>query len=309
MEQAGRPNTGAGETSAVSRLELVRDLLADDPRARGRVLDAGTGGGHMTAILVGFGPAELVSVSVDETSFTETRTRLPPGSEAPAGPVRFLLGDLSEEGLLPPGRFDLIVGDYLLASVAGHRPFRELDVLAGLRRLLTPGGLLILTGFEPLAPRRTREEELVWTVLRWWGAMTYLSGEEMYREVPAWWASDRLRERGFEPAEPFFSEPVRWTLGQLRRLAASAVDRAASSGDPKLAAFARARLGAFLREAARLPGFAAAGPGAAWSRDWVVRATPSTAGTGGTSGTGDTGETLGPGAVRKPGHEVSAPVE
>lgn len=261
----------------MSRLQTVKELLSGDRRARGKVLDAGTGGGHMTAILAGFGPVELVSVSLDEAAFGEARPRLPAAGERQ---VRFLLGDLSDPGLLPEAGFDLVVGDYLLAAAAGDRPFREAGLLAGLVRALAPGGLLILTGMEPFEPSHSPEQEAARTLLRWWAALTYLSGEEMYREVPAAWAVERLREaaeagRGaaaLKVADPLFTAPLTWSLAQLHRLAEEGARRAAASGDARLAAFARRHLARLCRRAARLPGFASGEGKVTWGRDWVVRA-------------------------------------
>ncbi len=263
------------EATALSRLKVVRTVLAGDPRARGRVLDAGTGGGHMTALLAGLRPAELLSVSLDETSFPEARLRLPPGTDER---VRFVLTDLAGDDLAPelgPGRsYDLVVGDYLLAAVAGHRPFREVDVLARLASLLAPGGLLVVTGLEPFDPPAGPEQEAVWTVHRWWSALTYLGGEEMYREVPSWWVSDRLRERGLAVSPPLWSEPVLWSLGQLREMAADSLARVEGSTDGRLSAYARRHLEAVIARAARLPGLAGGKGRVAYGRDWVVLAEP-----------------------------------
>lgn len=251
----------------------MEKLLAADPRTRGRVLDAGTGGGFMTALLAGLRPERLVSVSLDEAAFEAARGRLPGDS---ATRVSFIMGDLADSGFLRGERFDLIVGDYLLASVAGHRPFREIDVIARLRDLLAPGGLLILTGSEPFEPYQRPEQEAVRRVMRWREAMVHLAGEESYREYPAWWVVARLSEQGLEAEEPRHSDPVTWSLAHLRKLAESGAARAAASGDSRLAAFTRRRLEAICREAARLPGFAPGGGPVTWGKDWVVLARPRT---------------------------------
>ena len=257
----------------MSRLEAVKTLLASEPRARGRVLDAGTGGGYMTAILASLGPSELVSVSVDEAAFAEARERSEVVAGAAAeGKLRFLLGDLADPDLLPVAAFDLVVADYLLAAVASHRPFRELEVLERLARLLAPGGLLVVTGMEPFEPARTPEQEAIRAVLRWWGALTFLGGEEMYRESPSWWVAGRLRERGLSVEAPVSSEPLVWSIALLQRLAQEGMRQAAASGDPALERFAAKRLAALVRRAARLPGFASGDRKVAWSQDWVVRA-------------------------------------
>jgi SAM-dependent methyltransferase len=262
----------------VSRLGVVKELLHGDARARGRVLDAGTGGGFMTEILAEFRPAELHSVSVDESAFSTARSRLPSDL---GDRVRFVQGDPGDPGFLSGEEYDLIVGDYLLAAAAGHRPFREIDLLRGLVGRLAPGGLLVLTGLEPLAVCRTAEEEVVRTVLRWWAGLTYLGGEEMYREIPARWVVDRLRELAvqsnsapmLEVEEPRFSPPLLWSISQLRGLAEDAVRRAESGGETGLASFSRSYLRDVCRRAAGLPGFATGGRRVPWSRDWVARAT------------------------------------
>jgi SAM-dependent methyltransferase len=257
----------------VSRLETVEALLASEPRARGRVLDAGTGGGYMTAILASLGPSELVSVSVDEAAFAEARERSAVVAGAAAtGKLRFLLGDLADPDLLPVETFNLVVADYLLAAVASQRPFREPEVLERLGRLLAPSGLLVVTGMEPFEPARTPEQEAIRAVLRWWAALTFLGDEEMYREFPSWWVAGRLRERGLAVEAPVASAPLVWSMALLQRLAHDGRRRAAASGDPALERFAVKRLAALVRRAARLPGFASGDRKVAWSRDWVVRA-------------------------------------
>ena len=142
--------------------------------------------------------------------------------------------------------------------------------------LLDGGGLLVLTGAEPFEPCLTEEQEIVRDVLRWREAMIRLTGEEPYRECPAWWVAARLREQELEVEEPCFSAPVTWSLGHVRKLAESGVARAAASGDTRLAAFARRRFGALCRKAARLPGFAAGAGPVRWTRDWVLRIRPKT---------------------------------
>jgi len=259
---------------------VVERLLAADPRTRGRVLDAGTGSGYMTALLARLAPGELVSVGLDENSFAAARARLPAGALA-CGRVRFVLGDLAAPDLVEAGAYDLVVGDYLIAAVAGHRPFRELEVLAGLWRAVAPGGLLVLTGMEPFAPCRSPEEEVVREILRWREAAAYLGGRETYREAPARWVVARLEEiigrdnvhqdgRRSRP-ELFWSEPLVWTLDDVRRLAASAVRHAGLSPDRVLESFVRRRLDTVLRRAARLGGFGPPGGRVTWSRDWIVR--------------------------------------
>jgi SAM-dependent methyltransferase len=277
---------------AISRLGFVRDLLANDPRARGKVLDAGTGGGYMTAVLAGFRPAELRSVSVDEASFAASRSLLPSGL---ADRIRFTQGDLCDPGLLAGETYDLIAGDYLLAAVAGHRPFREIDLLKSLVGRLAPGGLLLLTGLEPLATCRTAEEEAVRRLLRWRTALVYLGGEEAYREVPGWWVAERLREAGCwekaasgvgpdqppdpSPAisveDPVYTPGLEWSMAQLRLLAEDAARRAENIGELRLAAFVRSHLGRLCRRAARRPGFDGGAGRVTWSQDWIVRATRS----------------------------------
>jgi len=269
-------------------LELVDALLTGDPRARGRVLDAGTGGGHMTALLAARRPVELVSVSLDDSSFARAGERLPAGA---VDRVVFILGDLADPGFLAGRTFDLVVGDYLLAAVAGHRPFREDQVLRSLVSRLARDGLLVLTGMEPFEPRRSREGEVVWAILRWRDALAILGGDEPYREVPGWWAAERLREAGMKAREPLHSEPLRWSPAGLRAVADSGLRAAGRAGDPRVLSTARARLGALCREAEGLARSGGKDGRLAWGRDWVVLAGPSASGPA-------RGEPGGPGAER-----------
>lgn len=235
----------------------------------------------MTAVLAVFQPTTLVSVSLDESSFAAARERLPAGAAAD-GRVSFRCGDLADPAfraslLDTGGPFDLVVGDYLLAAAAGHRPFAELEVLDALIRLVAPGGRLVLTGLEPGTPGRTPEEEGIREILRWRDAARYLSGDEIYRELPAGSVLRRLQERltvagavaSHGPAV-IWSEPVTWSLSHLSRLAEDAVRLAESGDDPAWARFLRRRLAATLKQAARRAGFAGGRAAVAWSRDWVI---------------------------------------
>lgn len=276
----------------MSRLDVVERLLAGERRARGRVLDAGTGGGYMTAQLARLEPSVLVSVSLDESSFAAARARLSAGAMS-RGKVVFRRGDLADPGFAwelagLAGPFDLVVGDYLLAAVAGHRPFAEPEVIDALIRLTGPGGRLVLTGLEPGVPCETAEHEVVRLILRWRDAAAYLAGDEMYREFPCRWVLRELEEalersvRARPPGERrdssppgrislvTWSEALGWSLAHLAELADDAVRRAEGCGDNALARFLRRRLDATLKQAARLTGFAGGRASVAWSCDWVI---------------------------------------
>ncbi|WP_040788110.1 class I SAM-dependent methyltransferase [Nocardia paucivorans] len=103
--------------------------------AGGRVLDIGCGPGHLTAYLHGLG-VDITGIDPVREFVEHARARYP-------GPA-FEVGSAQTPGL-PDGSITGILAWYSLI----HVPPAELDgILAGFRRMLVPGGVVLLGFFE-----------------------------------------------------------------------------------------------------------------------------------------------------------------
>jgi SAM-dependent methyltransferase len=105
-----------------------------------RVLDLGCGAGHYAAELLDRGAAEVVGVEGSETLLSAARARLGDRAELHQHDLEQPLTFLPDES------FDLAV----MALVYHHIDARE-QLLAELRRLLRPGGLLLVSTTHPAA--------------------------------------------------------------------------------------------------------------------------------------------------------------
>jgi SAM-dependent methyltransferase len=105
-----------------------------------RVLDLGCGAGHYAAELLDRGAAEVVGVEGSDTLLSAARARLGDRAELHQHDLEQPLTFLHDES------FDLAV----MALVYHHIDARE-QLLAELRRLLRPGGLLLVSTTHPAA--------------------------------------------------------------------------------------------------------------------------------------------------------------
>ena len=118
------------------------------------ILEAGCGPGFVTALLLeSFPRASVTGLDLDPVMLAHARERVGESDR-----VRFIEGSAATTGL-PGGSFDLVLARFLLQHVPNAH-----DVLIELRRVLSPGGRLIVvdadfafsTLFEP-EPAFTRE--------------------------------------------------------------------------------------------------------------------------------------------------------
>jgi len=105
-----------------------------------RILDLGCGAGHYAAELLDRGATEVVGVEGSETLLKAARDRLGDRVELHQHDLEQPLSFLQDES------FDLAV----MALVYHHIDARE-QLLAELRRLLRPGGLLLISTTHPAA--------------------------------------------------------------------------------------------------------------------------------------------------------------
>ena len=129
-----------------------------------RVLDLGCGAGHYAAELLDRGAAEVVGVEGSDTLLSAARARLGERAELHQHDLEQPLTFLHDES------FDLAV----MALVYHHIDARE-QLLAELRRLLRPGGLLLVSTTHPAAD---------WT---WFGG-SYFAEER----IEARWSGSRF---------------------------------------------------------------------------------------------------------------------
>jgi ribosomal protein L11 methyltransferase len=135
-----------------------------DPRGK-RILEVGCAAGAMGAALLAKGAREVVGLDIDADAIAAAEqsaalNRLPV-------PVRFTTGDFHDGTLAP--------ADLVVANLTGAMLTRSRDAL---RRLVAPGGGLIVSGFMQdevegvleafgLAAPTSRHDEDGWVALHW----------------------------------------------------------------------------------------------------------------------------------------------
>ncbi|HVJ82573.1 MAG TPA: class I SAM-dependent methyltransferase, partial [Planctomycetia bacterium] len=178
-----------------ARRELWTKSLGPLELAGKRVLDAGTGEGHCTRYLAECNPSELVSITCLAEEIPPAQARLGEFADR----VRFEVADLANLSTVPAADFDVVVGDFLIAAVATYTPFREIDVLGELARVLKPGGRLVITGWDLWQAPRDRLDASLRELFDFRSAAARLGGREPFREHPRWWVERRLAELDAPP--------------------------------------------------------------------------------------------------------------
>ncbi|QDU59335.1 Demethylrebeccamycin-D-glucose O-methyltransferase [Planctomycetes bacterium Pan216] len=181
------------------------------------VLDAGTGEGHFTRYLAESAPGRLVSVTCLEEEVPPARARVAELADR----VEFTLADVTAMTQIPDASFDVVGADYLIAAVAAYSPYREIDCLKELKRVLRPGGRLVVTGWEVSPLRRSRAEAHFRELFRLREAINLLAGIEPFREHPRRWVEDRLVDLGMPPERhhevPDVHHDIGWYIEGCRR--------------------------------------------------------------------------------------------
>lgn len=190
---------------------------------------------------------------------------------------RLIVGNWADEALLSGERFDTVLADYLLGAVEGFSPYFQTELFDRLRPHV--GKALYVVGLDPyvVGPAETDAARMARRIGRLRDSCLLLADETPYREYPAEWAVNRLREAGFRVTDARrFPNRYReaWVEGQLDM----ALRRLNRLNDRRLAAGLEAHV-AHLREEGlalcRKEG------GLRVGADWVIRAEPAKAGRGG----------------------------
>ncbi len=206
LAQAGHdvPETRFGvwfQGTAIWRDYVLRDALAEQerllarPGARfARILDAGCGGGlALGELRERFAPSALAGVDVDAALVAAARLAHPDAD------VR--LGDVAKLDF-PDAAFDLVLCHQLL-----HHLSAPAAALAELRRVLAPGGVLLLT------------ESCASFLRLWWVRLFFRHPRNAYRSAADYVAL--VRSAGFDVAERAISTSATWwtqlDLGLLAR--------------------------------------------------------------------------------------------
>ncbi len=114
--------------------QLVLLMMEDLPLGGRRVLDVGTGSGILALAARALGAAEVVGLDIDLEAVCIARQTV--GAQARRLPVALLAGSTSALAARPA--FDVILANLI--------PVEAQPLLADLRALLAPGGVLVLSG-------------------------------------------------------------------------------------------------------------------------------------------------------------------
>ncbi len=161
---------------------------------------------------------------------------------------RLIVGNWMDDDLLRGQVHDVVLADYLLGAIEGFGPYFQEALFRRLRPLV--GRRLYVVGLDPYvvgdapdpAARCVRE------IGRLRDVCLLLADETPYREYPAEWVCDRLREAGFRilSARRFANRyKARWVNSQLDM----GLRRLTKVADRGLAAALEARIAALRAEA------------------------------------------------------------
>ena len=164
-------------------------------RPWGSFLDAGTGvqsirwvadleTEHWTAISASPSHAEQVKAAIKQTQRPYDRV---------------ILGNWVDPNLLKGERFDTVLADYLLGAIEGFAPYYQPYLFRRLRALTQ--GRLYVKGLEPYVPTArpdTKAARVLWEIGRFRDGCMLHGGAQPYREYPAGWVVDNLRQTGFQ---------------------------------------------------------------------------------------------------------------
>lgn len=129
---------GAGSYAAIRE--------AWQPGPAPRVLDLGCAGGRNTVLAAQRG-LDVWALDASRAMVRETRKRLAPLTGESYAQERVLLGRMAELDGWTDGFFDLVIALGVLQDAGGYAEWST--VLAGIGRVLRPGGLCLLANFGP----------------------------------------------------------------------------------------------------------------------------------------------------------------
>lgn len=232
----------------------------------GEVLDAGTGV-NSSGWLASLPTERLTAVTGAPGHADQVRRSL--GQKLRAQD-RLLVGNWMDEGLLAGEAFDTVLADYLLGAVEGFAPYFQPRLFRRLRPLVR--GRLYVVGLDPYVTgfAATPAGQAVQAVGRLRDACLLLAGETPYREYPAEWVTDNLKDAGFEVGEAR-RFAIRYKPGWIDSQLNMAVQRTEKLEDRKLAAALKGRIEKLRADAHAL---CEKEDGLRHGHDYVIAATP-----------------------------------
>ncbi|MFD7319833.1 GNAT family N-acetyltransferase [Streptomyces sp. NPDC059875] len=145
----GLPRQGPGSDSTTRRLLAIAGPLPERPR----VLDLGCGPGRSALLLTSEAGAEVTAVDLHEPFLDELRQAA--DARGLGGSVRTLNADMGKLPF-PDGSFDLVWAESSAYALGFDTALREW------RRLLAPGGTLVLTECEWTVDEPSQEARTFW---------------------------------------------------------------------------------------------------------------------------------------------------
>jgi len=161
--------------------------------AWGAVLDAGTGV-QSARWIAGLATSRWTAVSADPEHLAEVRSAV---GAAMRPQDRLIAGNWTDPALLSGDVHDVVIADYLLGAIEGYAPYFQAGLFARLRPLV--GRRLFVIGVDPYIFAEAEDDagRLVKEIGRFRDACALLAGVLPYREFPAEWVVDRLRQAGY----------------------------------------------------------------------------------------------------------------
>ena len=174
-------------------LRYIQTLQGDTPW--GSFLDAGTGVQSLRWV-TSLDTDLWTAVSASPRHAERVREAI---QDAQRPSDKIVLGNWIDPHLLKGERYDTVLADYLLGAVEGFSPYYQPYLFKRLRPLTRK--ILYVKGLEPYVPTmrpKDKAGQILWEIGRYRDACVLHGNDLPYREYPAGWVVDNLRESGFE---------------------------------------------------------------------------------------------------------------
>mmetsp|Transcript_3675 Transcript_3675/g.6979 ORF Transcript_3675/g.6979 Transcript_3675/m.6979 type:complete len:317 (-) Transcript_3675:5048-5998(-) len=124
-------------------------------------------------------------------------------------------GITGEEVVCENEMFDTILADYLVGAVDYFAPFYQDLLLERLARLLRPGGVMYLTGLNPIPEKASGVADTFCRVTKLRDACILLARSRPYREHPTDWVVRHLEKSGLDVLD-VATFPRKYNYGKIK---------------------------------------------------------------------------------------------